>query len=100
MGMFQVASRVSYKDLVTGDLTLTVASGSPIQVHGILFDNHTGTSIHVELQDADGVVFGTTNVPACESFELQTRWIADKGLKIVSEAGGMHVTVFHNSPGN
>jgi hypothetical protein len=100
MGIWQFASRRTSQDLVTGALTLTVASGQPVQVCGILFDNNTGSAIRVAINDATGTKITSVNVPACESFELRTHWLADTGLQLVSECTGVHVTVFHNSPGN
>ncbi len=100
MGIHAFASRVTSKNLVTGDLTLTVVSGEPIQVCGILFDNTTGTSIDVTINDGSGTKVGSINVPACESFEVRTHWLADAGLQLVAGATGIYVTVFHNSPGN
>jgi hypothetical protein len=100
MGIHNFASRRTSKDLVTGDLTLTVASGQPIQVCGIVFDNNTGSAIRVQLNDANGTKISSVNVPACETFEMGTHWLADAGLQLVSECTGMYVTVFHNNPGN
>ena len=100
MGIHSFASRRTSQNLVTGSLTLTVASGDPIQVCGIVFDNNTGSAIRVRINDADGTKIGSVNVPACESFEIQTHWLADTGLQLVAEAAGIFVTVFHNSPGN
>lgn len=100
MGIQSFASRRTSQDLVTGALTLTVANGEPIQVCGIVFDNNTGSAIRVAINDAVGTKISSVNVPACESFEVQTHWLADAGLQIVSECTGLFVTVFHNSPGN
>jgi hypothetical protein len=100
MGIWNFASRRTSQDLVTGALTLTVAAGQPIQVCGIVFDNNTGTSIRVAINDADGNKIFSVNVPACESFEVRTHWLADTGLQLVAENTGVYCTVFHNSPGN
>lgn len=100
MGIHNFASRWTSKDLVTGDLTLTVAFGEPIQVCGIVLDNNTGASIQVTINDANGTKISSVNVPACESFEIQTHWLADAGLQLVAGSTGVSVTVFHNSPGN
>jgi hypothetical protein len=100
MGIWQFASRQSSQDLVTGALTFLVANGEPVQVCGILFDNNTGSAIRARVNRADGTKAFSVNVPACESFEVRTAWLADHGLQIVSECTGLFVTVFHNSPGN
>jgi hypothetical protein len=100
MGIHTFASRQSSQDLVTGALTFLVANGEPIQVCGMVFDNNTGSAIRVAINDAVGNKISSCNVPACESFEVQTHWLADKGLQLVSECTGIFVTVFHNSPGN
>ena len=100
MGIHNFASRNTTKDFVTGDLTLTVASGEPIQVCGIVFDNTTGSSIHVTINDGAGTKLGSIAVPACQAFEIQTHWLADAGLQLVADSGGITATVFHNSPGN
>jgi len=100
LGIHSFASRRTSQDLITGALTLTVANGEPIQVCGIVFDNNTGSAIRVAINDATGVKISSVNVPACESFEVQTNWLADAGLQLVSECTGIYVTVFHNSPGN
>jgi hypothetical protein len=85
---------------VTGSLTLTVASGAPIQVCGMVFNNTTGTSIQVTINDGDGNKISAVTVPAYESFEVQTNWLADTGLQLVADSTGVYATVFHNSPGN
>ena len=100
MGIWQFASRHSKQDLVTGALTMLVADGEPVQVCGIVFDNNTGSAIRVAINKADGTKITSCNVPACETFELRTHWLADAGLQLVSECTGVFVTVFHNSPGN
>lgn len=100
MGIHTFASRRTTKDLVTGDLTLNIASGQPVQVCGILFDNNTGSAIRCAINDANGTKIFSVNVPACESFEVCTPWLADTGIQLVSECTGLFVTVFHNSPGN
>lgn len=79
---------------------MTVASGAPIQVCGIVLDNNTGSAIRVAINDAEGNKISSVNVPACESFEINTQWLADKGIQLVSECTGVFATVFHNSPGN
>lgn len=100
MGIQSFASRRTSQNLVTGALTLTVVNGEPVQVCGIVFDNNTGSAIQVTINNADGTKVSSVNVPACESFEIQTHWLADAGLQLVAECGGIYVTVFHNSPGN
>lgn len=100
MGIHAFASRRTFKSLVTGDLTLTLVNGEPVQICGILFDNNTGASIHVTINDADGTKSGSVSVPGCQSFELETHWLADAGLQLVADATGIDVTVYHNSPGN
>jgi hypothetical protein len=100
MGIHDFASRVTTQDLVTGSLTMTVSSGQPVQVCGILLDNNTGSAIRVAINDATGTKVFSVNVPACESFEVSTHWLADRGLQLVSECTGVFATVFHNSPGN
>ncbi len=100
MGIHGFASRVTSQDLVTGSLTLTVVSGAPIQVCGIVLDNNTGSAIRVTMNSALGTKLFSVNVPACESFEVRTNWLADKGLQLVAENAGLYATVFHNSPGN
>lgn len=100
MGIWAFASRITSKDLVTGDRTLKVANGDPIQIHGILLDNEIGSSIAVDICDGVGTVIGRVTVPACETFEIETKWLADAGLQIRATTGGIFATVFHNSPGN
>lgn len=100
MGIHNFASRWTTKDLVTGDLTLTIASGQPVQVCGIIFDNTTGSNIKVTINDAEGNKITAVNVPSYETFEVTTQWLADKGISLTSECTGLTATVFHNSPGN
>jgi len=52
MGIWQYASRTTSQNLVTGSLTMNVAGGEPIQVCGILFDNNTGASIRITINNA------------------------------------------------
>jgi S-adenosylmethionine/arginine decarboxylase-like enzyme len=104
MAVGRVAARHTYKNLVTGDFTLTIASGLPLQVFGMLLTpgagdttftikNAEGTTIAVLLIDA-----GTAG--AVNSMELTTHWLADKGVSVTSNVTDSHVTVFHGNPGN
>jgi len=100
MGIHGFASRRTTKLLVTGDLTLTVVSGQPIQVCGLLFNNTTGSTIRININQGDGTLMWTVDIPAFEFREIQTHWLADTGLQLVATGTGSYVTVFHNSPGN
>lgn len=98
--MWAFASRRTTQSLVTGSLTLTVLSGAPIQVCGILLNNTTGSSIQVSINDGDGTLMFNLDIPAFDFKEIQTHWLADAGLQIVAGGTGVYATVFHNSPGN
>jgi hypothetical protein len=104
MGMARVASRSTYKELVTGDFTLTVAGGLSLQVFGMILTpgagdttftikNAAGTTLQVILIDA-----GTAG--AVNSMEFTTAWLADKGVSVTANVSGAHVTVFHGNPGS
>ncbi len=100
MGIHAFASRYTSQNLVTGSLTMNVAGGEPIQVCGLILDNNTGSAIRVTLNAADGTKLSSVNVPACDTFQTDIKWMADKGLQLVAECAGLYATVFHNSPGN
>jgi hypothetical protein len=104
MGISRVASRSTYKQLVTGDFTLTIEGGASVQVFGMILTpgagdttftikNAAGDTLQVVLIDA-----GTAG--AVNSLELTTAWLADAGVSVTSDVTASHVTVFHGNPGS
>ncbi len=100
MGIANFASRHTGQDFTVADLAgvLTVASGEPVQVFGIHFTSDT-TSIFTVTDGSDTALF-TVRLEAATSYNLQTCWLADAGIKVQNSVGDGSCMVFHNSPGN
>jgi len=104
MAIGRVASRTTYKNLITGDFTLTIASGGAVQVYGmILTPGATDTTFTIKT--AAGVTLGvilinSTDTAGRNTLELTTHWLADKGVSVTADVNDSHVTVFHGNPGN
>ncbi len=99
-----IASRHSYQSLVTGALTLTVASGAPVRVYGMLLTPAAADTTFT-IKDADGntlqVIFlNAGDTGGQNTLELTTQWLADGGVSVTSSVTGAHATVFHNNPGS
>jgi hypothetical protein len=104
MGIANFASRWTYKQLVTGDFTLTVAGGAPIQIRGMILTPGAGDTTFT-FADADdntiaSLLIDAGTAGAVNSMEITTPWLAHKGLKVTANVTASHVTVFHNNPGN
>ena len=104
MPISRVASRHTYKAFGAGDLTLTVAGGSPIHVYGMIFTPGAADTTYT-ITDVDDDTLQVIEIPSgtagnLTSMELSCGWVADNGVKVVSSETDAHVTVFHNSPGN
>jgi hypothetical protein len=102
MSMTRVASRRAYKAFsATGSGgALTVASGEPVQVNGILLTSGAAATVFT-LTDAEDNVLGKASIGiAKESTTIDVCWIADTGLKIQCDKTDAYATVFHCSPGN
>jgi hypothetical protein len=104
MAIGRVASRSTYKQLVTGDFTLTVAGGQALQVFGMLLTPGAGDTTFT-IKDAAGTTLAVLLIDAgtagaVNSMELTTHWLADKGVTVTSNVTASHVTVFHGNPGN
>jgi hypothetical protein len=92
------APRHTYKNLVTGDFTLTVAGGAPIHVYGLWLTAGAALTTFT-VKDGAGTTLGVYKVATGTADELSVYWIADGGITVTSDVTASHVTVFHNSPG-
>lgn len=89
------ASRYTYQTLGT---TLTVLSGLPVRVFGIIFHNAVASAQLVYLKEADGTTFATISLAQDTSFYFNTAFLADKGLTVVAAtpSADISATVFHS----
>ena len=94
-----MAARHTSQSLVTGALTMTVASGLPVWVYGLWLNNTTGNEVDFSINDGAGTLIQTVTVPANNFVELTVPFIADAGIQVVAGTTGVHATVFHSSPG-
>lgn len=100
MGISLFASRLSTKAFASGDQTLTVAGGQPVQIIDICFTSRAAATIWT-LKNGAGITLFTVAVTAADTtYCLGARWLADAGLTITSNKEDGSVAVFHNSPGN
>ena len=83
-----------------GSLTLTVASGEPIQVNGIEFMNDSGGALVVTVNNGAGTKICAFDIADAATVEWAVPFLADAGLQIVSSGAGLNAVVFHNNPGN
>ena len=109
MGIASFASRRTEVQFTTIDAAgeLTIASGNPVQVCGIVFVAGTNNTLFTITNDGTTVLF-RVKVLAASTVEASVPWLADAGLRIQADdvagvtADGTRpsVVVFHNSPGN
>ena len=80
---------------------VTVVSGNAVQVCGMHFTGDaTDPTVFTVRNGAGTATLFTVNVLADDSYNLQTSWLADVGLRVqCDKTGGASVVVFHNSPG-
>jgi hypothetical protein len=77
-----LATRVNFGNLLTD---VTVESGEPIIVCGIVIANKTGSDVFVTLQNAAGTSIGEYAIRSHESIiDDALPWLADAGLVIDS----------------
>ena len=100
MGIGNFASRHTGQDFSATGVggALSVAAGEPVQVVGIHFYALANTIFTVT--DASDVALFRVGVEAFNSYNIQTNWIADAGIKVQSNDATAACMVFHNSPGN
>jgi hypothetical protein len=89
------ASRYTYQTLGT---TLTVLSGVPVKVFGVVIHNAVAAASIVYLKDADGNIFAKFSLAQDTSFYFNTPFLADKGLTVVADtpSASIAATVFHS----
>lgn len=98
--MVRCAPRNTSKAFATGDLTLTILSGSPVNVYGIWLSNPTAGALSFNIYEGDGTtLINTIDVYLTSTLELSTPWLADKGIVITAEAGDTFATVLHSNLG-
>lgn len=94
--MILAASAARYTRVPPGSTTTFIAGGT-IKVFGIVFTSTANAN--ATLFESDGVtVIATIRTLNGASFELKAGFIADKGLKITTDAN-MECTVFHSNVG-
>lgn len=99
MNISAFAPRVSQVNL-TDTNAVDIANGDKIEIWGFSLSNTSGAGKTVTLRAADGssdyvVVTLTTNA----SFTSNVKWVADKGLEVVTTLGNVGVTIYHSNPG-
>lgn len=97
MSMTSTASRRAYQAFATGAQTLTVAAGEPVKVHGIAFQAVTA-AIYTITDGSDNTEF-KYSVAANTSDCIGVCWMADAGIKVVSNKTDGSACVFHDNPG-
>lgn len=83
-----------YTRVAVAQTAVAIAGGESIIVHGILVSSANGGTVTVT--DAAGATISVINVIGQNSFEQKTGFLADKGLKITTDANTT-CTVFHTS---
>jgi hypothetical protein len=99
MGIARVASRITASAFPVGSLTLTVASGAPIQVFGIEFTNTSGGALVITINDGAGTKITDIDIADAGHFEWSVPALWDKGIQIVASGAGLGAVVFHGNPG-
>lgn len=89
------ASRYTTQTLAT---TLTVLSGLPVKVFGVVIQNAVAGASLVYLRDAAGGAIATFSLAQDTSFYFNTPFLADKGLTVVAgtPSANISATVFHS----
>ena len=100
MGIGKFASRITSSVFGVGDLTLTVASGEPVQVCGIEFLNDSGGALVVTVNNGAGTKICAFDIADAAVIEWSVPALWDAGIQIVASGAGLNAVVFHNSPGN
>jgi hypothetical protein len=100
MAIHQGASRITASAFPAGSLTLTVANGQPIRVHGIKFTNTSGGALVVTINNGSGTKITDFDIADAASDEWSVPAMWDAGLQIVSSGAGLGAVVFHDNPGN
>ena len=99
--MGNLASQITTSQFATGALTLTVASGNPIRVCGILLSTGTAAAqTQFTITDNDDTTLFEVPSLTDTSFFIDVESIYNNGLKIVSDKVASSCAVFHTSAGN
>lgn len=99
--MGNLASQISSSQHAAGALTLTVASGNPIRVCGLLLTTGTAAvQVEFTITDNDDVTLFVVPLLTDTSFFIDVEVIYNNGLKIVSDTALASSAVFHTSAGN
>lgn len=99
MATYSFAHRLSTKNLVTGDLTLTVQSGNPVYIYGIHLFNPSGSAVVFTVANGAGTTLWTVDVATLGHESIEVPFLADAGLKITSSATGTYAVVMHTNEG-
>ena len=100
MAIGKGASRITSSAFPAGSLTLTVANGEPIRVHGMLFTNTSSGPLVVTINNGAGTKITDFDIADTVVIELSVPALWDAGLQIVSSGAGLGAVIFHDSPGN
>ncbi len=78
----------------------TIKASGGLDVYGIVIANKDAAAHTVQFRDADDNVELEVRVAADTSFEVETSWTSDNGLKVRepdANNSAVTVTVFHNN---
>lgn len=85
---------------VTLDSNQTVVEGQTIVVFGILIANSTNQAAEITIQDGEGDNTIVLTVPAQDSREIRTEFVAHKGLVFTTIGNAnVYATIFHSQVG-
>ena len=99
--MGTVSSQISSSQFPAGTTTLTVASGQPIRVQGIVLTTGTASAqTQFTITDNDDVTLFEVPLLTDTSIFLDVETHYNNGLKVVSDKTASSAAVFHTSAGN
>ena len=99
--MGTVSSQISSSQFATGALTLTVASGQPIRVQGIMLSTGTAAAqTEFTITDNDDTTLFVVPLLTDTTVFLDVETHYNNGLKVVTDKVASSAAVFHTSPGN
>lgn len=103
--MFELHSTFAAKQTrLTLEESRLLESGESIRVYGMLASNNTASAVTIEILRAErtgslGFYIHRLAVPANDSREFHSQWLADHGVRVNPVSAGVEVTFFHSHGG-